>query len=143
MPALTDEEWAIAYAVFVLAKTAPVLAGCQLLENGHHYLSSNTSATQAVEQPTLVKDLVWHKAPHPVRAGVLAAFAVDKNVKARMVAAGMGSAGVRLPYVESVVKATKIPLEKRRRHTIPRPFQPPTPRTLVDCCVVDFVDRAD
>jgi hypothetical protein len=28
------------------------------------------------------------------------------------------------------------------RHAIPRPFQPPPPRTLVDCGVVDVVDQA-
>ena len=37
--------------------------------------------------------------------------------------------------------STRIPLDKRSRHAIPRPFQPPTPRTLVDCCVVEVGDR--
>ncbi len=32
--------------------------------------------------------------------------------------------------------STKIPFEKRCRHAIPRPFQPPPPHTLVDCGVL-------
>ena len=37
---------------------------------------------------------------------------------------------------------TKIPFKKRRRHTIPRLFQPPTSHTLIDCCVVEVSERA-
>ena len=39
-------------------------------------------------------------------------------------------------------KSTKIPFKKRRCHAIPRPFQPPPPRTLVDCGVVEVGGRA-
>ncbi len=37
---------------------------------------------------------------------------------------------------------TKITFQKQCRHAIPRPFQPPPPRELVDCCVVEVGDRA-
>ena len=39
-------------------------------------------------------------------------------------------------------KPIKIPFYKRSRHAIPRPFQPPPPRTLVYCCVVEVGDWA-
>ena len=39
-------------------------------------------------------------------------------------------------------KIDQNPLTKRSRHAIPRPFQPPPPRTIVDCGVVEVSDRA-
>jgi len=39
-------------------------------------------------------------------------------------------------------KIDQNPLTKRRCHAIPGPFQPPPPRTLVDCGVAEVCDRA-
>ena len=50
------------------------------------------------------------------------------------------------PIVTSISHLTskpiKIPFYKRSRHAIPRPFQPPPPRRLVYCCVVEVGDWA-
>lgn len=126
MTAITGQEWEYIFTIYQLAKVAPVLAGCQLLENNHHYLSSNTKATQAVEEqlfgsleptdPTsatwrantvLIRDLVWHKAPHVVVTNVLTGLAIDDDVPLRLESAGLGSGAVRLPYIESKVRAAK------------------------------------
>ena len=44
--------------------------------------------------------------------------------------------------IQPTLTPTKIPFQKQCRHASPRPFQPPPPRTLVDCCVVEVGDRA-
>ena len=44
--------------------------------------------------------------------------------------------------IQPTLTPTKIPFQKQCRHAIPWPFQPPPPRTLVDCCVVEVGDRA-
>ena len=47
-----------------------------------------------------------------------------------------------LSYPPPPKKSTKILFKKRCRHVIPQPFQPPPPRTLIKCGVVEVVDRA-
>ncbi len=39
-------------------------------------------------------------------------------------------------------KSTKIPFVKRCCHVIPQLFQPPPPCTLIECGVVEVLDRA-
>jgi hypothetical protein len=127
MRALTDEEWNFAYGVFRMASTAPALAGLSLLETDHHYLSSNIVATKAVESQVMsdmsnearaiwnsdipgIRDMVWHKAAHPVTATVLIDFALSVHTPERLTALGIASAAVRFPYVESSMKAAKAML---------------------------------
>jgi len=126
MAKLSADEWEFAYFIYTMARAAPVLAGCELLESGHHYLSTKTKATEAVERQFLnlltpnsvamqmwtantarIRDLLWHKAAHPVLTTVLSSFAIDPVVKTRLIAVGMGSAVVRLPFSESLVRSAQ------------------------------------
>ena len=64
----------------------------------------------------------------------------------RMQAEGMtlGRYRVRTAcYPSPAEKLIQIPLEKRSRHAIPRPFQPKPRRPTLDCHVVHNCDRAD
>jgi hypothetical protein len=89
MTALTPDEWSFVYNVVNLAKASPVLAGCQLSENGHHYLSSVLAPSLAVEKQIvqsldpadivvatwnanipMLRDVIWHKSSHPVSSAM-------------------------------------------------------------------------
>ena len=47
-----------------------------------------------------------------------------------------------LSYTPPARKFDQTPLKKRSGNAIPRPFQPPPQRSLVDCCVVEVGDQA-
>lgn len=121
MPALTPEELDFAYLCLRLAAAAAPLAGLSLLETNHHYLSSRLQATRATEKQLLgdvsadavafwrsaedtARDMVWHKASHPVGTRLLKLLALDVNVPKRLNLSGLGSAAVRLPFCESELK---------------------------------------
>jgi len=124
MTPLTPEEDDIVFALLKVSMGVLPLVGSSLLATGHHYLSSDTVATDAVFKQVLmsskdhvkawftadalvVKDMVWHKAAHPVGYAHAIAQALSNEVPERLRSAQMGSAAVRLPFVESEVKAAR------------------------------------
>lgn len=124
MTEFTVEESDILYAIFQLSMAVVPLAGLSILNTGHHYLSVNKTATAAVMKQVLltsteatktwfaadtavIEDMIWHKSAHPVEAAHLIAQALSQKVADRLRAASMGSAAVRLPYVEPEMKAAQ------------------------------------
>jgi hypothetical protein len=121
MDVLTEDEQALAYACYVMGAAVPALTGLCLHTDAHHYLSSNLKPTQAVENQVLsgspgsvrdawssnigvLRDMVWHKSAHPIDSGLMMAFAVNADVPGKLSKFGVASAGVRLPYVEPLMK---------------------------------------
>jgi len=119
----TDDE-DILYALFMLSMAAVPLAGLSILSTGHHYLSDLPAATDAVMRQVLaassdavkawfaadsvvIKDMVWHKSAHPVTSVYLVTQALSTHVATKLRDAGLGSAMVRLPFVEPEVKAAR------------------------------------
>ena len=47
-----------------------------------------------------------------------------------------------LSYPSPAKKINQTPLKKQSNNAIPWPFQPQPPCSLIDCCVVEFGDRA-
>jgi len=120
--ALSAAEEEECYAAFRLGSVAPVLNGLTLFMTNHHYLSSAQKAFLAVERQVIaadtvkaswdvdapgLRDVVWHKACHPIRSAISMAFAAMDDIRDRMTALGIGSAGVRVPYVEDSVRAAQ------------------------------------
>lgn len=124
MTPLTDTEQDMAHVAFSLSMAAIPLAGCELMETGHHYLTSNLAPTRAVEKQVLstaseavralwtghtdaARDMIWHKSIHPIVRNVLVTAATSRSVKERLIRAGLGSAAVRLPYTESTLRGAR------------------------------------
>lgn len=124
MDDLSEAEQEFAAICLTFGAATIPLAGCELLETGHHYLSSNTSPTDGVERQFLNqasddarniwqtfqnsnRDMVWHKAAHPIDIPFMCTQALSMHVKERMGVAGLGSVAFRLPYVESTVKGAR------------------------------------
>lgn len=120
----TQDESDVMYALFQMSMAVLPLAGLSILSTGHHYLSSNGAATEAVMKQVMttsseavkawfaadtavLKDMIWHKSAHPVTSAHLVAQALSANVATRLKEAQMGSASVRLPYIEPEMKAAK------------------------------------
>lgn len=118
-----DEE-DIMYAIFQLSMAAVPLAGLSILNTGHHYLTGNTTATDRVMKQVMttssdavktwfaadaleVKDMIWHKSAHPLDSAYIILQALSPTVAERLRSASLGSAAVRLPYVEPEVKAAQ------------------------------------
>lgn len=96
------------------------LNGAVLEEAGHHYIPTHYAFFTAVEKQVLnasaagpkdmwnanaeqLRSAVWHKAGHPVSMALKRSLALDYQIQARLVAAKLGSAAVRLPVAPSVV----------------------------------------
>lgn len=124
MDALTDEEMTFAFAIYRMALAAPPLAGLSLYKSKHHFLSTNTRAVEAVEGQVLgdcdeavrtwfrdneleIRDVLWHKAAHPITTGLLKTLAASLETKARLDAIDLAAATVRLPYIEPELQAAK------------------------------------
>jgi len=54
-----------------------------------------------------IRDMVWHKAAHPLSPTIMVEAATDMAVKERLMRANLGSAAVRLPYVESTIRGAR------------------------------------
>uniref|UniRef100_A0A1J3FQY6 Uncharacterized protein n=1 Tax=Noccaea caerulescens TaxID=107243 RepID=A0A1J3FQY6_NOCCA len=113
--------------VKVLARSAQAIIpvqGLNLITEGHHYLSDKAKqsykAFLAVERQVWMsesfktwiatdekdlRDIIWHKAGHPVAVSLKEAAATSLEVKANLEAAKMGSAAARLPALESDLRA--------------------------------------
>jgi len=117
---LTDAERALIPMYVAFGISALPLNGAVLEEAGHHYIPSHFAYFVAVERQVLnssvvavrefwnansenLRDVVWHKAGHPVSMALKRSFALSHAMKERLVAAKLGSAAVRLPVVPSVV----------------------------------------
>jgi hypothetical protein len=124
MSELSDMEQEFAFMCFTFGAAAYVLAGCELIESGHHYLSSNIKATRAVERQMLgmvsdttkaawnshivtLRDIIWHKSIHPLSSIDMVTMATDPDVKGRLDTAGLGSAAVRLPHIGGALRGAK------------------------------------
>lgn len=126
MAPLTTVEVDLAYAFMVMGQAAPVRAGAQLLETGHHYLSDADASARcrAIEREVtntlasdarnlwranieLFRNAIWHAAPHRVTTAVLEGFAEDPDMPDRLNATGFGSMAVGLPALEDLFARAK------------------------------------
>jgi len=124
MTDLSEMEQEFAFMCFSFGAAAYVLAGCELLESGHHYLTSNIKPTRAVERQmlgavsdavkaawnghlTTLRDIVWHKTIHPLMSNDMRAMASNADVPAKLDKAGLGSVAVRLPYTGGALRGAK------------------------------------
>lgn len=122
-PLSADEE-SLFLAMAKVGMGIAGLVGSMLIETGHHYLSHASKAFAAVESQVIgalsapakapwtadvsrSRDLAFHKALHPVSNGVLMGLARDVDLPLRLTAVSLGSAAVRLPYVEPEFKAAR------------------------------------
>lgn len=119
---MTADEEDVLYAIFQLSMASVPLAGLSILNTGHHYLSGTNVATKSVMKQVVsanteavkawfatdavvLADMIWHKSAHPIDMAYLVDQALSPSVAERLRAAGIGSAAVRLPYVEPELKA--------------------------------------
>jgi len=120
----TEEEQELYFAMAKLGMGVPPLVGSSLLENGHHYLTGSNKAFLALERQVIEgssqpvrdqwqiavdrsRDLAFHKACHPIANPLLYAFARNTELPLRLVRANLGSAAVRLPYIEPEIRASR------------------------------------
>jgi len=131
MDDLSEAEWSFAYAIYKMAMAAPPMAGVSLLETNHHYLTSSAKKVEGTEKQVLaeagdvvgamyrdnldeMRDVVWHKASHPVNSVLLREFGVDAEMSDRLKFAGLGAAAIRVPFVEPQVRAARAYLAMHR-----------------------------
>ncbi|KAL9668955.1 hypothetical protein QQ045_006496 [Rhodiola kirilowii] len=106
-------------AIMRSAKGIIPVQGHNLINDGHHYLNQADKASFKAflnmerqlwigESATAVlksdlkatRDIMWHKAGHPVAIAVKLRAATSEKVAEDLVAAGLGSAAARLPAIE-------------------------------------------
>nr|XP_016490335.1 PREDICTED: uncharacterized protein LOC107810109 [Nicotiana tabacum] len=128
--ALTEDELVILKVVMRSAQTIMPLQGLNLIIDGYHYLSNSTkssySAFLAVERQVwvpkafktfadankdIVRDLMGHKAGHPVSVSIKELAATSPAVKTKLESAKLGSASVRLPALENDAVAAQTILK--------------------------------
>jgi len=119
---LTELEHEVCFYLTKFAMAAVPLAGLTLYMTGHHFLDSAKVAHLAVmkqlkaemrpelkawfdNRTELVNDMIFHKSIHPIDATFLRAQATSQSVPTSLKQANLGSAAVRLPYIESEIKA--------------------------------------
>jgi len=121
MTPLTAAEVDLAFALMSMGQVAPVRAGAQLFEDGHHYHSDGTSSARhvAIEREVLgklttdgrtiwkantmlLRNVVWHASIHPIDSNVLIGLAEDADMPDRLDATGYGSFSVGLPAQEDL-----------------------------------------
>lgn len=127
---LTTEEMELVRVTMRCAQAIVPLQGLNLINDGHHYLSEKSKQAYksffAVEKQlwvstymktlvsasgALVRDLMWHKAGHPVAISIKEAAATSPNVKLNLEAAKLGSATARLPAIEADIRAAETYLK--------------------------------
>jgi hypothetical protein len=121
---MTADEISLFFMCTRLGMAIPPLVGCSLLDTGHHYLTSVNKPFLTVERQVVrntggaaqaawdadievSRDLAYHKSCHPIADAALVSLARSKDLRDRLVAAGLGSAAVRLPYVEQPLRAAR------------------------------------
>lgn len=121
---LTEAEVEVIKVVVRCAQAIVPIQGLNLINEGHHYIDEKNKgsfrAFLAVERQVwtgehmknltttdidMVRDVLWHKAGHPVEIRLKEEAAMSPQVKENLVAAKLGSAASRLPAVETDVKA--------------------------------------
>jgi hypothetical protein len=120
---LNAVEAELAYCIMSIGQAAPVRAGAQLYEDGHHYHSDSAGSARhgATEKEVLgraseaarnmwranlamLRNAVWHSGIHFVSTDVLQQFAEDPHISERLDATGYGSMSVGLPAQEDLFR---------------------------------------
>jgi hypothetical protein len=120
---LTADEVELAFALMAMAQAAPVRAGAQLYEDGHHYHSDaeGSARHKAIEREVMgrvsgpvrnvwranlmmFRNAVWHAGVHPVAENFLQTMAEDNDMPDRLDATGYGSMSVGLPAQEDLFR---------------------------------------
>jgi len=121
---MSVQELALFLAMAKMGMAIAPLVGVSLLDTGHHYLSAGKRPFDAVERQVVgglaqdaralwaadaqrSRDLANHKALHPAANALLTGLARDPALPARLTTAGLGSAAVRLPYIEGEIRAAR------------------------------------
>jgi hypothetical protein len=136
---LSPEELGAIRAIVRSAQAIIPVQGYNLMTDGHHYLSagdkSSFRAFHAVEKQIWIgveaktfleadrefsRDIMWHKAGHPVEPHLKMRISTHQKVADNLVAAGLGSAATRLPAVESEMRPieTYVKLSESVKPTI-------------------------
>lgn len=121
---LTQGEKDVLAVLARCGQAALPIQGYSLVNDGHHYLSEGNKnsfrAFQTVERQLWVgqdvapffnadlpdvRNVMWHKAGHPVRVPLKHELATDEQVKDNLLAADLGSAASRLPAIEAVARS--------------------------------------
>jgi hypothetical protein len=106
-----------------MGQVAPVRAGAQLFEDGHHYHSDGDGSARhrAIEKEVLgritdpaknlwrantmlLRNAIWHAGIHFVSADLLQTWAEDNDMPERLDATGYGSMSVGLPAQEDLFR---------------------------------------
>jgi len=120
-PLNPDEEDLMFFCMRLAMGVTPI-AGVVLRETGHHIINPKKSqfmgvVKQLTNEATPVFREAWnvtqvdmlplvlHDAVHPISMDLLRGLAIDITLKARLEAAGLGSAAIRVPYKEDLVRA--------------------------------------
>lgn len=125
---LSEDEMAMCAVLLKVAVASVAYAGASLMESHHHYLrvNANQGMYLGVERQitaalpdafrgnffvgarsVMIRDLVWHKAAHPIVRSVLEAAAQTDAIGEAMKRIGLGSAAIRIPWAEPEVRAAK------------------------------------
>jgi hypothetical protein len=124
LPDLSVVEKELASLCYTIGTLSPPRTGYNLVKQGpaHHYLSGGgqhnredatekellttcSSELQALWRANapIFRDMVWHKANHPINVGLLKGFAKSDNVAGILEEMGIGTATVGLPAIESAL----------------------------------------
>jgi hypothetical protein len=118
MDGLTLLEASAANLMMFAGMAIPLLQGASLVSSGHHYIPTTKNmfdglkkqimniATQEMvtwfnELGTDLDDLMFHKACHPISPPVKRTWAKTESFSAKLKAAGLGAASIRVPAIPS------------------------------------------
>lgn len=124
MAILTPEELEVVKTLVWISVAVPPLQGLSLTETGHHFIPPTrryflstlkqvttsappeVSAWIAAMGPSF-EDALFHKATHPIAVALKTGLAQAVGTKAKLIAANLGAAAVRIPAVPGDVKAAQ------------------------------------
>jgi len=125
----TEAEHGVMSELLMCSVGLPAIQGASLMACGHHYLSEAGEKSRPLYEviekqfwkkgglktflegiEDTARDLLWHKAGHPVNLSLKLKCAVDPAIAEKIRLTGSGSSASRLPAKESNLKAAETAL---------------------------------